>query len=101
MSDEWKRRVADIFTESIELHRTVAAGSLDPVIHAARLVLDAVSADGKLLICGNGGSASDAQHVAAELVGRFRRERRALPAIALTVDTSTLTSIANDYSYEQ
>jgi len=67
---------------------------------AAELLRDAVLAGKKLLLCGNGGSAADAQHIAAELVGRFVLERRPLAAIALTTDTSTLTSIANDYGYE-
>jgi D-sedoheptulose 7-phosphate isomerase len=60
-----------------------------------------VSGGGKILLCGNGGSASDCQHIAAELVGRFLKERRPLPAIALTTDTSALTAIANDYGYPQ
>ena len=62
---------------------------------------DALKAGRKLLVFGNGGSAADAQHLSAELVGRFQRERAAMPAIALTTDTSILTSIANDYSYKQ
>ena len=62
---------------------------------------DCLLADGKILACGNGGSAADAQHFAAELVGRFERERPELPAIALTTDTSLLTAVANDYSFEQ
>jgi D-sedoheptulose 7-phosphate isomerase len=62
---------------------------------------DCLFADGKILACGNGGSASDAQHFAAELVGRFERERPELPAIALTTDTSILTAVANDYTFEQ
>jgi D-sedoheptulose 7-phosphate isomerase len=66
----------------------------------ARLMSEALCAGGKILWCGNGGSAADAQHLAAELVGRFRRERRGLASIALTVDTSILTSVANDYGYE-
>lgn len=68
---------------------------------AARLVIDCFRAQGRVYVCGNGGSAADAQHIAAELVGRFLRERRGLPCIALTTDTSALTAIANDYGYEQ
>src|SRR5438046_3214700 len=101
MSDNWKQRVEQAFADSIDLHRAVAAGDLSPVVDAARLVVSALTSGGKLLICGNGGSASDAQHVAAELVGRFQKQRQALPALALTVDTSVLTSIANDFSYEE
>ena len=101
MSGNWNERVAQALADSIDLHRTVASGDLNPVVEAARLIVKALTGGGKLLVCGNGGSASDAQHVAAELVGRFQLQRRALPAVALTVDTSVLTSIANDFSFEE
>lgn len=68
---------------------------------ASQKMADILESGGKLLICGNGGSAADAQHFAAEIVGRFLKERRALPAIALTADSSILTAIGNDYGYEQ
>lgn len=71
------------------------------VLGTARAITDCFARKGKILIFGNGGSAAQAQHMAAELVGRFMRERRALPAIALTSDTSILTALANDYGYEQ
>jgi D-sedoheptulose 7-phosphate isomerase len=71
------------------------------VLAAADAIVDSIAHGGKLLVFGNGGSASDAQHVAAEFVGRFLRERAALPAIALTTDTSILTAIGNDYSYDR
>lgn len=76
---------------------------VDPeaLARAVRVLAAAIRGDGKLLIFGNGGSAADAQHLAAELVGRFERERDGLPAIALTTDTSALTAIANDYGFEQ
>ena len=67
----------------------------------AAIILDTVRRGGKILICGNGGSAADAQHIAAEFVGRYETERRALPAIALTTDTSALTALANDYDFER
>lgn len=67
---------------------------------AAEIIISSFKKGGKLLICGNGGSAADAQHIAAELVGRFKKERKALPAIALTTNTSILTAIANDYGYD-
>lgn len=67
----------------------------------AEICQDAMITGHKILICGNGGSAADAQHIAAEFIGRFHNERRALPAIALSTDTSILTSIANDYDYSQ
>ncbi len=66
---------------------------------ASRMMISCFRSGGKVLICGNGGSAADSQHIAAELVGRFKKERRALPAIALSTDTSILTSLANDYSF--
>ncbi|MBI5441427.1 MAG: D-sedoheptulose 7-phosphate isomerase [Deltaproteobacteria bacterium] len=72
-----------------------------PLVEIARRLLASLSAGRKILICGNGGSAADSQHFAAELVGRFRRERRGWPAIALTTDTSILTAVANDYGYER
>ena len=72
---------------------------LGPTLQAADAMRGALGAGRKVLVFGNGGSAADAQHFAAELVGRFQRERRALPALALTTDTSVLTSLANDYSF--
>lgn len=86
-------------------HRRVLDAA-EPVLlpaleRATEAVVACLRAGGKLLVCGNGGSAADAQHLAAELVGRFERERRGLAAIALTTDTSALTAIANDYSYDQ
>lgn len=71
------------------------------IVAACQLVVDCISAGGKVLFCGNGGSAADAQHLAAELVGRYVTERRALPGIALTVDTSILTAVGNDYGFER
>ena len=68
---------------------------------ASVLMIEALKNDKKILLCGNGGSAADAQHIAAELVGRFKKERRALPAVALSTDTSALTAIGNDYGFEQ
>ncbi|HIE66233.1 MAG TPA: SIS domain-containing protein [Nitrospiria bacterium] len=70
------------------------------LIQAAEWISDSISSGGKLILFGNGGSAGDAQHIAAELVGRFELERKPFPAIALTTNTSTLTAIANDYDYD-
>lgn len=75
--------------------------SIDSITNCGNLILETVRSGGKILICGNGGSAADAQHIAAEFVGRFETERRALPAIALTTDTSALTALANDYAFER
>ncbi len=66
-----------------------------------RIILETLTSGGKIMLCGNGGSAADAQHIAAELIGRYESERRALPAIALTTDTSALTALSNDYSFER
>lgn len=71
------------------------------VVETARSIIDALAKGNKVLVMGNGGSAADAQHLAAELVGRFLRERRALPAIALTTDSSILTAVGNDYGFDQ
>ena len=87
--------------DTIELHRQIAETQIDRVLEAARAIAASFEAGGKLLVFGNGGSASDAQHVAAEFVGRFLQERQALSAIALTTDTSVLTSIGNDYAFER
>jgi D-sedoheptulose 7-phosphate isomerase len=93
--------VTVILAETIALHERVKQGDLGPVTDAATAIIEALSQDGRLLTFGNGGSAADAQHVAAELVGRFQRERRSLAAIALTTDTSVITSVGNDYSFDR
>jgi D-sedoheptulose 7-phosphate isomerase len=77
------------------------AGHADAVAALADDVADAWRRGGRLLVCGNGGSAADAQHIAAELLGRYKRERRALPAMALTTDASSVTAISNDLGFEQ
>lgn len=89
------------FADSIAVKQAAMAVLVQPVGTAAELLGSALRAGGKVLSCGNGGSAGDAQHFSSELLNRFERERPGLPAIALTTDTSTLTSIANDYSYDQ
>jgi D-sedoheptulose 7-phosphate isomerase len=94
-------RIRAHFAASAEL-KLAAVDALAPQIaRAAALMTECLLADGKILACGNGGSASDAQHFAAEMVGRFERERPELPAISLATDTSILTAIANDYDYAQ
>ena len=90
-----------IFDETIAAHRRTRDGVVARTLEAAAAIRTALGAGGKLLTFGNGGSAADAQHMAAELVGRFMRERRGLAAVALTADTSTLTSIANDNGFER
>lgn len=88
-------------SETIALHERVRAGGVDTIVAAAAALVGALRRDGKVLVFGNGGSAADAQHLAAELVGRFQRERRGFAAVALTADPSVLTSIANDYGYDR
>lgn len=93
-------RVLSHFRQSIETKQ--AAESLTPdIVRAAEAVASALLRDAKVLACGNGGSAADAQHFSGELLGRFEIERPGLPAIALTTDSSTLTAVANDYSYDE
>lgn len=94
-------RVRALFDAAVAVHARVASGNLMPVVAAAAAIRAAHAAGRKLLIFGNGGSAADAQHMAAELVNRFQREREALAAIALSTDTSVLTAIGNDYSFDR
>ena len=101
MADVRGQLVEDILRDSAALHEQSARRSVDGVVAAAELLKTAFAKGGQLLVFGNGGSALDAQHFAAELVGRFSRERRALAAIALTTDTSIITSVANDSSYDK
>ena len=97
---EWAAAADRAMAGTIALHERVRTG-MGPTLTAAATMLDAIRAGGKILVFGNGGSAADAQHFAAELVGRFMKERAALPAIALTTDTSILTAVGNDYSFRQ
>jgi len=96
-----QKRIKAHFADSARLKQDAADVMAPQIARAAGLLTDCLFADGKILSCGNGGSAADAQHFAAELVGRFERERPELPAIALSTDTSLLTAVANDYSFEQ
>ena len=94
-------RIAAHFEDSARLKLESAKALTGPIARAIGLMSGALKAGGKILACGNGGSAADAQHFAAELVNRFETERPPLAAVALTTDTSTLTSIANDYDFTQ
>lgn len=94
-------RVREHFAESIATKQDAVAAISESVAAAGRLMADALLDDGKILSCGNGGSAGDAQHFSSELLNRFEMERPGLPAMALTTDSSTVTSISNDYSYEE
>jgi len=90
--------------ETIETHKKMTAefekSGIEKIAAAAEVITKALEQNGTVYLCGNGGSAADAQHIASELVGRFSRERKALAAVALSTDTSIITSIANDYAYE-
>ena len=100
MADDRIARVDTMFADAIALHERVR-GQHAVLVAAADAIAAALARGGKVLIFGNGGSAADAQHLAAELVGRFARERRAAAAIALSTDTSILTAVANDYGFER
>lgn len=93
-------RVREHFAESIAIKQAAADQLIPGIASAGQLLSQALLDEGKILSCGNGGSAGDAQHFSSELLNRFEMERPGLPAVALTTDTSTLTSIANDYAYE-
>jgi D-sedoheptulose 7-phosphate isomerase len=89
-----------IFQESIRVKEETLKVNLDGLMKAVDVITRALKNNGKIIFLGNGGSAADSQHMAAELIGRFQKERRALPAIALTTDTSILTALSNDYGFD-
>ena len=93
-------KIKDILLESIQIKEEILHSSIAQIIEITELVIDCLKNDGKVILFGNGGSASDSQHLAAELVGRFKKDRTALAAIALTTNSSVLTSLANDYGYD-
>lgn len=94
-------RVAQSFLDSIHSLRSTLDQSIPAIVHAAECMARCLRDNGKILCCGNGGSAAAAQHFSSELLNRFEMERPGLPAMALTSDSSTLTSIANDYDYRE
>ena len=94
-------RIAAHFEDSARLKLACVEALSGPIARAVELAVAALAADRKLMACGNGGSAADAQHLAAELVGRFERERPELATIALTTDSSILTAVANDYRFDE
>jgi D-sedoheptulose 7-phosphate isomerase len=95
-----RERIADILLESIQVKEELLRNYVGQIKDIADLLIECLKKNGKVILFGNGGSASDAQHIAAELIGRFKKDRTALAAIALTVNTSVLTSLANDYGFE-
>jgi D-sedoheptulose 7-phosphate isomerase len=101
MAEDRNKAVEAMLRDAARLHERTAGESAGAVVAVADAMLAAFGSGAKVLIFGNGGSAADAQHFACELVGRFLRERRGLPAVALTADTTTLTAIANDYGFDR
>ena len=94
-----KAEVEQRFRESGEVKNQFAQTYADSIVNVAGLIVSSIHAEGKILLCGNGGSATDASHIAAEFVGRYDRDRVPLPALALSTDMATITCIANDYEY--
>jgi D-sedoheptulose 7-phosphate isomerase len=101
MSIDLVARISRHFADSAQTKLAAVDALAQPIAHATELMVRSLLGNGKILACGNGGSAADSQHFAAELLNRFERERPGLAALALTTDSSTLTSIANDYDYNQ
>ncbi|MGI8639524.1 MAG: D-sedoheptulose 7-phosphate isomerase [Pyrinomonadaceae bacterium] len=93
--------IENSLTSHISLFQNILLQEIPNINNCAELIFETLRQGNKILICGNGGSAADAQHIAAEFVGRFETERKALPAIALTTDTSAITALANDYNFER
>lgn len=94
-------RIEKIFSDSIAVKQQTFATIAEQIAAAGDLLVQSLLSEGKIMACGNGGSAADAQHFSSELINRFEAERPALPAIALTTDSSAITSIANDYQYDE
>jgi len=95
-----KRTIENIINSSITAKKKLIDSELENIEKAVQVVEDCILKGGKLLLFGNGGSAADSQHIAAEFVGRFKMERKAVPALALTTNTSTITALSNDYGYD-
>lgn len=95
-----REKILKIIEESIAVKDKIRQTQVETIIKIAKLIENAFKKGGKVILFGNGGSASDAQHLAAEFIGRFQKERRGLPAISLTTNTSTLTALSNDYGYD-
>lgn len=100
MGNESKKQILEV----IEAHKKMVAeletSGIETLAEASEAIIKSLNNNGRVYLCGNGGSAADAQHIASELVGRFESERKALPAVALTTDSSVMTSVSNDYGYE-
>jgi len=95
-----KEQIEAQLREHVKVAEDLLASQTDVIVQMAEMLIDCLRGGGKVLLCGNGGSAADAQHIAAELVGKLARDRRALPAIALNTNTSILTAVANDFGFQ-
>ncbi len=100
MGEQMDRQIRDIIDAHKEMIAELERSGVDTIAAAAEAIVKSLNSGGRLYICGNGGSAADAQHIAGEFIGKFKDKRMALPALALTTDTSVITSIANDDSFE-
>ena len=95
-----RERIREIILDSIQIKEELLKNNISQILQISEIVIDSIKKGGKLIVFGNGGSASDAQHITAELVGRFKKDRPALAALALTTNTSIITALANDFGYE-
>lgn len=100
MNEQMQKQIRDIIDVHKEMIAELERSGVDTIAAAAEAIVKSLNSSGRLYICGNGGSAADAQHIAGEFIGKFEDKRMALPALALTTDTSVITSIANDDSFE-
>lgn len=100
MDSEWKRQILEVIDAHEKMISQLRENGIETIAAIAEAIIKSLSQNGTVYLCGNGGSAADAQHIAGELVGRYEHERRGLPAVALTTDSSVMTSISNDYGYE-
>lgn len=105
VADSHSHNTRELLNQSLQQHletmRALLDSQLQQIEITGQLICDTLAAGNKILLCGNGGSAADAQHIAAELIGRYERHRKSFPAIALTTDTSALTALSNDYGYDE
>ncbi len=99
--DSLRKEIEQQLIDSAKIKDIIREKYTDKILETAQLMINALKAGGKLLLCGNGGSAADSQHFAAEMVGRLKKNRGAIAAIAMTTDTSIITAIGNDYSYDE
>ncbi len=96
-----KDKISKIIDEISKNFAELSSNCSDDIDAAAQSIIQSIQSGGKVMFCGNGGSAADSQHLAAELIGRYRKDRKALPGLALTTDSSSITAVANDYSYKE